>query len=209
VLAGCGTVSGPGSGGSAAEIEAPVIVPGAPGEEARVMSGAEAAERRAPSPASPADVVFVEMMIPHHEQALEMAALAPGRAADPRVAALAERIAAAQGPEIAVMRAWLERLDPALAGHAGKHGGDHGGGHASMPGMATPEQLTALAAASGPAFDALFLDLMTVHHEGALAMAQEVRATGTDLAVGEMAQNVVADQSAEIERMAGLRPPAG
>ncbi|MBW0092846.1 DUF305 domain-containing protein [Pseudonocardia sp. KRD-184] len=184
-LAGCG----------AAEPGLRTVVPGAPGEPARVMGGAEAAQRRAPVPVSPADVEFVAAMIPHHEQALAVAALAPGRAADSGVRAMAERIAGVQGPEVAVLRAWLAR-----------HGSGHPGhpAHAAVPGMVAAERLAELAAASGPAFDRLFVATMIAHHEGALAMAAQVRASGTDLFVAGFADDVVATQTADIDRLRGL-----
>ena len=199
-LAGCG---------SAAPAGPAVIVPGGPGESAQVLPGAEAAERRTPVPVSPADVEFVAAMVPHHEQALELAALAPGRATAPGVLAIADRISAVQGAEIAMMRSWLAGQDDAPGGHGSDHGsGGHGGGGGHEgelhPGMATPEQVTALGAATGPAFDRLFLDLMIAHHEGALAMADAVRAGGTDVLVSQMADDVTATQSAEISRMRDL-----
>lgn len=183
-----------------------VVVPGAPGGPATRLPGAEAAERRTPVPVSPADVGFVTRMIVHHRQALEMAALAPGRAADPQVQALASRIEAVQGPEIAVMDAWLARQDRDAAGQGGVAG--HGGhapraGH-PMPGMATPAQMGALAAATGPAFDRLFVELMTAHHEGAIAMAHDVVVTGTDVTVAEIARDVAVTQAVEIDRMRRL-----
>lgn len=200
-----GTVTACG-GGAGPTGEVSVVVPGRPGEDARTMSPDEVAERFAPAPVSPADVAFVERMIPHHRQALDMAALAPDRAADPGVRAVADRIAAAQGPEILVLQAWLDgHEDAAGPGHGG-HGAGHGGDHAGMPGMATTEQLAALAAASGPAFDALFVHLMVAHHEGAIAMSAEVLAAGTDVTVAELAQDVSATQGAEIERMRELLP---
>lgn len=183
-LAGCGAApSGPA-----------VIVPGSPGEPARVMDGAEAAQRRSPVPVSPADVEFAARMVPHHRQALELAALAPDRAAAPGVRAMAERIAAVQGPEIAVLESWLARN----GGHP-----PHAD-HAAMPGMATPARLDELAAADGPAFDRLFVASMIAHHEGALAMAAQVRSAGTDLVIAEFADGVVATQSADIDRLRGL-----
>jgi len=143
-----------------------------------------------------------------------MAALAPDRAADPQVRAIAERIAGVQGPEVAVMEAWLARQDDAGHGGSGDGGsgdggsGDGGSGdggdHTGMPGMATPAQLAELGAASGPAFDRLFVTLMIAHHEGALVMAGAVRTTGTDLTVGEIAQDVVATQTVEIDRLRAL-----
>lgn len=191
VLAGCG---------SAAPAGPAVIVPGGPGESAQVLPGAEAAERRTPVPVSPADVAFVAAMVPHHRQALEIAALAPGRATDPGVLAIADRISAVQGAEIAMMQSWLDGRDDALAG--GHGGGAHGDG--PHPGMATAEQIDALESASGPGFDRMFLDLMIAHHEGALAMADTVRAGGTDVLVSQMADDVTATQSAEIGRMRDL-----
>ena len=190
VLAGCGSAPPPGPA---------VIVPGGPGESAQVLPGAEAAERRTPVPVSPADVEFVAAMVPHHEQALELAALAPGRAVDPGVLAIADRISAVQGAEIAMMQAWLDAQDDAL-------GGDHGAGHDGdlHPGMATPEQVAALGAATGPPFDRMFLDLMIAHHEGALVMADAVRAGGTDVLVSQLADDVTVTQSAEIGRMRDL-----
>jgi uncharacterized protein (DUF305 family) len=191
VLAGCA--------GAPADAGPPVIVPGAPGEPARVLPGQEAAERAAPQPVSPADVVFVEGMIVHHRQAVEMAGLAPDRAADPRVRAFAERIAIAQEVEISAYENWL-------AERAGALGGGHGGGHgtAPHPGMATPEQIAALGATSGPEFDRAFLELMVAHHEGALVMAEQQRLGGTDVLAQQMADDVTVEQTAEIQRMRDL-----
>lgn len=188
-----------GACGSPVDTGPPVVVPGAPGEQAQVLPGAEAMERRTPVPVSPADVEFVARMIPHHRQALEMASLAPDRAADPRVRALAARIDAVQEPEIAVLEAWLARHERSGDGHAHGHAA-----HADMPGMATPAQLDALAAATGPAFDRLFVELMTAHHEGAIGMAQDLGLSGTDVTAGEIARDVAATQRAEIERMRAL-----
>lgn len=177
----------------------PVVVPGGPGEAARVLPGAEAAQRRTPVPVSPADVEFVTQMIPHHRQALQMSALAPDRAADPRIRAVAARIDAVQGPEIAVLEAWLARQERFVDGHSGH------GAH-PMPGLATAAQLDELAATTGPAFDRLFVELMTAHHQGAISMAEELGLRGTDITVGEIARDVAATQRAEIVRM---REPLG
>jgi uncharacterized protein (DUF305 family) len=193
-----------GCGGTGPDGGPTVVMPGAPGEAAQVVPADEAAERMAPQPVSPADVAFVAGMIPHHRQALEMAALAPDRAADPQVLAIAERITAAQGPEIAALEGWLAAHGDAAAhgGHSGGHGADHG----DHPGMATPAQLDELEAASGPAFDALFLQLMITHHEGALRMAEERRlAGGTDVQAELMADDVAVTQAAEIGRMQALQ----
>ncbi len=207
-----------GCGGAAPDETVPdggpatVIVPGGPGEVAQVVPADEARERMTPQPVSPADVAFVSGMIPHHEQALTMAALAPERAADPQVRAIAERITAAQGPEILALRGWLDAQEAAgrLVGPAGGHGGGHGGGHDAgqgggrHPGMATPAQLDELAGASGAEFDRLFLQLMITHHEGALLMADDQRRGGSDVLASQMADDVTSSQSTEIERMRGL-----
>ncbi|MFJ4716452.1 DUF305 domain-containing protein [Streptomyces sp. NPDC088785] len=171
-----------------------VIAPGKPGEAAETLSARDAEERRPDDRPNSADVGYAQLMIHHHEQALAMAELAPERARSARVKRLAERITAAQGPEIATMRAWLKKYGKpeAPSGH---------GAHDAMPGMATGAQWTALRAARGAAFDALFLKLMITHHQGAVTMATEVKSDGNDVVVEEMADDVIAQQTAEISRM--------
>ncbi|MFK0253783.1 DUF305 domain-containing protein [Streptomyces sp. NPDC090445] len=199
----------------------PVIAPGRPGEKARTLSPGEAARSRPDDSPNTADRSYVQRMVEHHRQALDMTALAPARASADGVRRLAERIAAAQQPEIAVMQAWLARHPaPAASTTAGGHGGGsgsddgnggghgsgggHGNGHGAMPGMATEQQMKDLAGARGADFDRLFLTLMTAHHEGALKMAGEALASGNNAAVEEMANEVVATQSAEIHRMRAM-----
>ena len=173
--------------------DVPVLVPGAPGEEPTVVAPGQQGALPNPDNYSEADVEFVTAMVPHHAQALEMAELAPERAADPRVRAMAARIAAGQGPEIAAMRAWLA-----------DHGlpepdvdADHG--H-EMRGMVTGEQMTQLLAAEGAQFDRLFLTRMIAHHQGALTMANRL-GQGTHPLVMDMAKDVSATQTFEIARM--------
>ncbi|QOV45262.1 DUF305 domain-containing protein [Streptomyces chromofuscus] len=171
-----------------------VIVPGAPGEANRTLSAEDAARHRADddSPNS-ADVDYARMMIEHHSQALDMTQLVPDRAESSQVKKVAERIEAAQQPEIEVMRGWLKEHGEA------EQGGGHD--HATMPGMATEAQLAELKAARGKAFDRLFLSLMITHHEGAITMAAEVKAQGNNVRVEEMADDVIAQQTSEISRM--------
>ncbi|RMI37907.1 DUF305 domain-containing protein [Streptomyces triticirhizae] len=196
-------------GEAAAQEERPqVIAPGAPGEDAEILSPEEAAERL-PEPGEPdaADIGYMHRMVDHHGQALQMSELALERAENEAVRGIAERIAASQGPEIEVMRAWLD--DRGAGGEPGDHEGhgdhgEHGGEGEAMPGMARPEELAELAAAEGVAFDALFLELMTRHHEGAVTMAAEVLGTTTDQTVEQLATDVIATQNAEIDRMAAL-----
>jgi uncharacterized protein (DUF305 family) len=172
-----------------------VIVPGRPGESASVRPAEEVREGGVPR-YNTSDAWFVRMMIPHHTQALEMAALAGERAADPRIRAMADRIRASQTPEIQVMRAWLaaRRLSPDEAGH------DHG----TMRGMQPPEALARLAAARGADFDRLFVTMMSAHHRGAVEMATTVLRSGQDLTIEELASSVAAEQAVEIDRMREL-----
>ncbi|MEU3731756.1 DUF305 domain-containing protein [Streptomyces sp. NPDC033538] len=180
--------------GSAAAAGPSVIAPGKPGEGNRTLSAKDAEEQRADddSPNS-ADVSYARMMIQHHEQALEMTGLVPEHAESGQVKALAERLSAAQGPEITAMKGWLKNHDEK------EKGGGHD--HAAMPGMATEAQLEKLRAARGKAFDQLFLTLMITHHEGAITMATEVKSQGNNVQVEEMADDVVAQQTSEISRM--------
>ncbi|MFI6144208.1 DUF305 domain-containing protein [Streptomyces sp. NPDC051109] len=194
-LAGC---SGPDGGDGAKDGAAAVIAPGRPGEKARTLSPGEAAERQPDDSPNAADRAYVQHMVEHHRQALTMSALAPGRASADAVKRLAERITAAQQPEIGAMEKWLAR-HPAPSG-APAAGHDHG----AMPGMATEQQLKELAGARGADFDRLFLALMTAHHEGAVKMAGEALASGNNGAVEEMANEVVATQTAEIHRMRAM-----
>ncbi|MGD1221008.1 DUF305 domain-containing protein [Streptomyces krungchingensis] len=194
-LAGCDSDSGP---KSAASPGPSVIAPGKPGEAAETLSAEEAAKQRSEddSPNS-ADLTYARMMIVHHTQALEMTELAPKRAESGKVKRLAARIAAAQGPEISTMKSWLKT-------HGGKRAvTEHE--HATMPGMATEEQLEALRAAKGKAFDELFLKLMITHHDGAVTMATDVKSEGNNIQIEEMADDVIAQQTSEIGKMRALQ----
>ncbi|NYI99354.1 uncharacterized protein (DUF305 family) [Nocardioides thalensis] len=180
-----------------------VIQPGAPGEDASTVGADETVDQGG---AAHDDVAFMQMMIPHHAQALAMSKLAPSRASSPEVKAMARRILAAQRPEIITMAAWLTDRgvavpkatdDPADYDH-----GEHG--HDTMHGMLTAAQMRELRAASGREFDRLFLTGMIQHHEGAIAMADAVATGGTDVQVTEIANDIVIGQGAEIGRMREL-----
>ena len=152
-----------------------------------------------------ADVEFVQMMLPHHQQALEMTALVEDRAADPDLAQLAERIEVSQQDEIALLEKWLSQRGEMVSGMHGGHG-DHGGagGHQDMPGMLTPAQMAELDAARGADFDRLFLTRMIQHHRGAVSMVTDLFDTygaGQDETVFKFASDVNVDQSTEIARM--------
>jgi len=152
------------------------------------------------------------MMVPHHEQAVTMSDLAldPARGASSEVRALAEQIGSAQHDEIAQMQDWLEEWGAdggsGHAGHESGHGSEHGGGgdHAQMDGMLSDGQLAELEAATGPAFDALWLTSMIEHHEGAVTMAETVVADGKDPDVRELAEQIVDVQRDEIAQMQAL-----
>jgi uncharacterized protein (DUF305 family) len=169
-----------------------VVQGGAPGEAARTVSPSAAAT----DPWSQTDADFVTMMIPHHAQALEMTRLAREHGADPEVVSLAKRIEAAQGPEIVAMSGWLD-----LRGLRVPRASDppH-----TMAGMLTPEQMAALGKARDKEFDRLFLTGMIQHHQGALDMAEPMASTGSDVLAMEMAADIEATQSVEIEIMEKL-----
>ncbi|MFD5918072.1 DUF305 domain-containing protein [Kitasatospora sp. NPDC058201] len=139
--------------------------------------------------ADEADVMFAQMMIPHHRQAVEMAQLAATRAADPRVKEVAAKIAATQDPEIATMTKWLtDRSRPTAA--AMNHGG--------ASGMTTTTDMDKLKAASGTEFDRQFLTLMIEHHNGAVRMAAEEAAKGGDAELKRLAETIKQGQTAEV-----------
>lgn len=151
-----------------------------------------------------ADFDFMQGMIAHHGQALEMAALVPSRTTNTPLRMLAERITVSQKDEIGLIRRWL--MDN---GGAAPEEHQHGG-HL-MPGMLTAEQMAALARATGPAFETLFLEGMIQHHEGAITMVATLFGTpgaGQETDIFRFATDVDADQRAEIRRMRALLKPA-
>ncbi|MEO1421073.1 MAG: DUF305 domain-containing protein, partial [Pseudomonadota bacterium] len=148
----------------------PIVQPGAPGETPRTLSADEATEI-ADTSYTPDDVRFMQGMIPHHEQALEMARLVAERTNNADVVDIAGRIESSQGDEIEFINGWLSdrgEASPESGGHHSMHM------HHQMAGMASPEQMAALAEASGTNFDRLFLELMITHHEGALTMVEDL-----------------------------------
>ncbi|GAA3909727.1 DUF305 domain-containing protein [Actinoplanes auranticolor] len=172
-----------------------VVVPGKPGESARVTDSDQV---RAPdgSTYNSIDVAFVQMMIVHHTQAIEMAGLAPQRAGGTGLRALAARISAAQGPEIAWLKRWLkERNLPE---------NEPGHDHSTMPGMQSPADLTALGAARGAEFDRKFVAMMTAHHKGAIQMAGDLLGGGSDELLRETANEMAVEQGSEIRRLEQL-----
>src|SRR5918993_982582 len=149
-----------------------------------------------------ADVKFAQTMVPHHEQAVEMAdAVLAKSAVDPEVTAVAQRIKDTQGPQLTTMTdllaAWNQPLIPDHSAEADEH-------HWDAEGMLTPEEMQELAAADGPAAQELFLEGMIEHHEGAVAMVQDEIDNGENPEAQRLAQAIKDGQTAEIETMRGL-----
>ena len=154
------------------------------------MNGGMMENNETTSAFSGTDIMFAQMMIPHHQQAVDMSTLAETHTTNPEILALAKQIKDAQAPEIKQMTAWIESTGAGMdMGH------DMG-----MGGMLTEEQMTALGNAQGAAFDKLYLEGMIGHHEGALQMAKMIENSSNSEAK-TLAANIVKSQSAEIEKM--------
>ncbi|ABW15090.1 protein of unknown function DUF305 [Parafrankia sp. EAN1pec] len=142
-----------------------------------------------------ADVMFAQMMIPHHQQAVEMAELAPGRAANPAVLTLAKQIGTAQAPEIKTMTGWLEAWgEPTAMPGAGGHG-------TNDMGMMSEDDTAALQGASGSGFDRMFLEMMIQHHGGAIEMARTEQRDGQFPDAVALARTIESTQTTEVETM--------
>ena len=181
--------------------QAPIVLPGAPGAAPRVIDEDEAT-RLSDTRFSPADVKFLQDMIVHHQQAVDLAALVEGRSNNSDIVAIAGRIDASQADEIAFMREWLaERGQPAAMQH---HAGMDHAAHHLMMGMATPAQVAELGTLESTAFDRLFLQLMVRHHGGAIDMVETLHdqpGTAYDPVMFEFTNDLVKEQQAEIDRM--------
>jgi uncharacterized protein (DUF305 family) len=207
-----------------------MVQPGAPGQATRSIDSGDLAELGGVA-WTEADVHFMQMMIPHHAQALEMTSLVDEHATTEAVRRMALRMEISQRDEIALMERWLrERNQDVMDWRAAMEGGvaqamtgggsagsthtghDMGGqgemaGMSMMPGMLTPEQMDRLRAARGPEFDRLFLEYMIQHHQGAIVMVRDLftaRGGGQESEIFQFASHVDADQTAEINRMQGI-----
>jgi uncharacterized protein (DUF305 family) len=162
------------------------------------MGSAAAPTSGAASTFNNADVTFAQRMIPHHQQAVAMAALADNHAVDAEVKKLAGAIEAAQGPEITTMTGWLTAWgQPAPAASMG---GTNMPGM-DMPGMMSDDDMAKLSAASGKNFDEEFLHMMIEHHQGAISMAQDDVAKGKNPDATALAKQIITSQQAEIGTM--------
>ncbi|HYF73335.1 MAG TPA: DUF305 domain-containing protein [Nocardioides sp.] len=162
-----------------------------------------------------ADVAFATDMIQHHAQALSMVDLTMGRPLDPEVEGLAEDIRAAQGPEIETMSDWLtewgEEVPPTMRDHS--HAGHDMEGmgesmedmdESEMPGMMSAEDMTALEEASNKEFQAMWLEMMIEHHEGAIEMAEQQQDDGRYRPAVELAASIIEAQQAEFDTMESM-----
>ncbi|MFN3930616.1 MAG: DUF305 domain-containing protein [Brevundimonas sp.] len=204
----------------------PIFNPGAPGQASRVISANEAVALSRTT-FNAADVAFMQHMIVHHAQAVEMVELLRAQGADATVKLLGERIALSQAAEMAIMREWLtvrgQSVDMPAMDHAAHTAPARAGAHdhhsmtppaqastddrSVMSGMLSPRQMRTLAASRGTAFDRLFLQGMIQHHQGAIDMVDDLLATpdaAEDPTLSDFASAVVAEQSAEILRMQNL-----
>ena len=239
-LAACGGTNNTGTAaGSSTAATTPAATTSSAAEATGMMSGSMMSASSMPPASSAAgstaavsgehnaaDLTFTQSMIVHHQGAVEMADLAPSRAANQQVKDLAARIKAAQGPEIEQMQSWLTAWDAAMSTSTAASGSDdamggmdHGGmsgmgkegqmsgsGSAgmSMPGMMTDQQMQQLTAASGTAFDAMFLEMMIAHHQGAIEMADTEIADGSNPDALALAGSIKTSQTAEITEMQQL-----
>jgi uncharacterized protein (DUF305 family) len=180
----------------------PIVQPGAPGEASRVIAANRAADLSRVQHTA-ADVRFMQGMIGHHAQALEMTALLKSRTRSEDMRKLAQRIEVSQADEIKMMQDWLTgRGQPLPDPHA-----HHAPGARLMPGMLTAEDMARLAGATGAEFDRLFLEFMIKHHDGALIMVSELFSTagaGQEAEIFAFASDVDADQRMEIDRMGAM-----
>jgi uncharacterized protein (DUF305 family) len=203
LVAACRTAAprgGPGPEGSASGSSAPIVQPGAPGEASHTITAARASDLSKVS-FTPADVKFMQGMIGHHAQAVEMVALVSTRTSWDDMKKLALRIEVSQTDEIKMMEEWLRARGQEVPGPHAMH--MHGA--VLMPGMLSEQEMAQLAAATGDEFDRLFLRGMIKHHGGALTMVDELFSNpgaGQESEMFAFASDVEADQKMEIQRMA-------
>ena len=179
-----------------------IVQPGVPGTSSHAIARREAVDLSRVR-FTAADVKFMQGMIHHHAQALDMTALIASRTSVERMKLLGQRIEISQSDEIKMMQRWLEvrgQQAPDIHAH-------HAPGATLMPGMLTTEEMDRLAAARGAEFDRLWLEGMIHHHDGALTMVDDLFTSpgaGQESDIFAFASDVVADQKAEIERMSAM-----
>ena len=181
------------------QAQPPIVQPGAPGEPSRLISGAEASDL-AGIRFTDADVKFIQGMISHHAQAIEMTELLASRSGRDLMQRLARRIELSQEDEIVMMQEWLSSRGQAVT----ERDAHHAPGWEPMPGMLTEREMGRLEQAQAVEFDQLFLELMIKHHRGALTMVDTLlaqRGAAQDSQLFAFTSNITSDQTMEIDRM--------
>ena len=180
----------------------PIVQPGAPGQPSREISAEKSRDLSAVEYTG-ADIKFMQGMIGHHAQALEMVELLKKQSQSDDMKKLAQRIELSQDDEIKMMQGWLQVRGQRVPGRTEHH--QHGA--TLMPGMLTPDEMLQLEQAKGPTFDRLFLEGMIKHHGGALQMVHDLLDTpgaAQESDVFGFISDVEADQKAEIDRMSAM-----
>ncbi|MEV8018104.1 DUF305 domain-containing protein [Streptomyces sp. NPDC086554] len=167
--------------------------------DSSASSTAEPGKSAAAKDFNDADVTFAQMMIPHHEQALEMAKLADSRAADSKIKDIAGKIEKAQDPEIKKMKGWLNSWDKPTEAES-MPGMDHSG----MNGMMSDEDMKELKGMTGAKFDKMFAEMMIEHHNGAISMAKAEQKDGKNSDAKKTAEDIVKGQSAEVKQLQSI-----
>jgi len=161
----------------------------------------------APAPQSAhnqADITFAQQMIPHHQQALEMASVVRSQTGNQRILDLADEIRRAQDPEIQTMTEWLRTWGAPVPSSAMGHDGMPDTDHDAMAGSMSAEDMAKLGEVKDAEFDRLWLELMIRHHQGAVDMAKTELAQGSDVGAKQLAQRIVDAQQSEITTMNAL-----
>ncbi|WP_247828537.1 DUF305 domain-containing protein [Arthrobacter antioxidans] len=209
-LSACGS-----SGGDTAGTSGESSAAAAPSATAQASTGATTEATPGSSEATAehndVDVMFAQMMIPHHQQAVEMSDMMLSKDnISPEITDLATKIKDAQGPEIETMTGWLEAWDEPMEPEGGMEGhsmstmGSDMGGSGSMEGMMSEDQMSQLESAEGTEASRIFLESMTAHHEGAVSMAENEIENGQNPQAIELAETIVETQNAEIAEMEEL-----
>jgi uncharacterized protein (DUF305 family) len=204
-LSACGTDSGSTTSTDTTSTEA--AAPTSSGEASASTSSAAVSEEH-----NDADVMFAQMMIPHHQQAVEMSDMVLAKDdVSPDIMDLATKIKDAQGPEIETMTGWLEAWGEPMEPEGGSEGHDMGdmgsdsesdsGSMESMEGMMSEDQMSDLDSAEGTEASRMFLESMTAHHEGAIGMARTEISDGENPAAIELAETIADTQQADIDEM--------
>ncbi|MDV7354097.1 DUF305 domain-containing protein [Rhodococcus oxybenzonivorans] len=187
VLAGCGTDSSDPSSSGASPTSRSLSI------SAEAGSGAEAQF-------NDADITFLRGMYPHHAQAVQMAEMVDGRTDNAELLALAQRIEAAQAPEMDQITGLLGQAGDTAPTSTGHEGMDHGSG----AGMMSEDDMSTLMGMSGPEFDRMWLTMMIEHHEGAVEMADTELAEGENPDAKQLATGIVSAQQREIAEMQAM-----